>query len=120
MSAIEVQIYLSRAQDFFEAMLLLRDDQQFFSSSALLGIHAAVSYSDALRIGLGDGLLASEDHRTAAASLRRLMKLQRRDIDGVVRFERLIARKGLVAYSNKRLDRSDFEFIFTQAERFAQ
>jgi hypothetical protein len=121
MSAMEVQHYLSRAQDFMEGMLLLREDEQFQSSSALLGIHAAVSYTDALRIGLGDESLVSEDHRTAAAALRKLILNKREsNVDGVTRFEKLVAKKSLIAYGNKRLDRNDFESVYTNAERFAK
>ncbi len=121
MSAMEVQHYLSRAQDFLEGMILLREDEQFRSSSALLGIHSAVSYTDALRIGLGDESLVSEDHRNAADALRRLLQNKREsNVDGVNRFEKLVAKKNLIAYGNKRLDRNDFESVYTNAERFAK
>lgn len=121
MSALVMQLYLSRAQDFLEGMLLLREDEQFRSSCALLGIHAAVSYTDALRIGLGDEFLVSEDHRTAAAALRKLIQGRKEaNVDGVGRFEKLVAKKSLIAYGSKRLDRTDFESVYTNAERFAK
>jgi len=53
MSAIQVEHYLKRAADFSYVVLLLRGDASHRYSSALLAIHSAISYSDALRIGLG-------------------------------------------------------------------
>jgi hypothetical protein len=121
MSAMEVQLYLSRAQDFLEGMILLREDEQFRSSSALLGIHAAVSYTDALRIGLGDATLASDDHRTAEAALRKLIANKSpSSSDGIDRLKKLVKMKSPIAYGKKRLDRSDYETVYTNAERFAK
>jgi len=41
-----------RARDFLKGMDLLKDDLvEFRFSPALLGIHGAISYCDALRIG---------------------------------------------------------------------
>ena len=54
MGAVQVQHYLGRARDFLKGMELLKDDlAEFKHSSALLGIHGAISYCDALRVGLG-------------------------------------------------------------------
>ena len=53
MEAAQVQHFLNRAQDFLQDMQLLREDEAYRNSSALLGIHAAVSYTDALRVGFG-------------------------------------------------------------------
>lgn len=121
MRSVEVQLYRSRAQDFLQGMLLTRGDEQFCNSAALLGIHAAISYADALRIGLGEAALASEDHRTAANALYRLIPANEPSAKGgVKRLMQLIDRKSRVSYGNKRLDRSEFELIYTHAERFAK
>ena len=72
--AVEVQHYLSRARDFFEGMKFLRDDLDAFKfSSALLGIHCAISYCGALRTGMGGTKVSSEDHSSAAKNLKSLL-----------------------------------------------
>lgn len=121
MSAVQVQHFLERAQDFFKGMQLLREDEAYYNSSALLGIHAAVSYSDALRTGLGEEVLVAEDHQTAARALRILLSTRGQELEGGVRhLQALVAKKNAVAYGKRRLAANDYQLIFTQAERFAK
>jgi len=121
MQAVEVEHYIRRATDFLEGMELTRSDLSYWNSSALLAIHSALSYSDALRRGLGDDTLSADDHRQAVASLeRRLIAREVRDRTGLRHLNFLLARKTLVAYGGERLERTDYEALFTRAERFAR
>ena len=120
MGAVEVRLYLDRAQDFLQGMQLLREDKAYRTSSALLGIHSAVAYSDALRAGLGDESMAAEDHQIATKALRRLLSDRTENDSGLRHLESLLSKKHAVAYGNRRLTGNDFELIFTQAERFAK
>jgi hypothetical protein len=121
MAEANVQHYLARGDDFIEGMKELRRKEDYPYSSALLAIHAAVSYCDALRIGLGDRELADDDHGTAARKLRLLLVERRRNLDdsGIKHLEMLTGKKSLVAYGKGRISDTDFENIFTKAERFA-
>ncbi len=120
MVAVQVQHYLGRARDFFKGMDLLKDDLTGYRySSALLGIHSAISYCDALRLGMGSASLSSDDHRSAVGELRTLLasrKFEKRQ--GADRLEKLLRFKGRVAYAS---DGSglDFNQIVQQAARFA-
>jgi len=73
MIALKVQPFIDRARDFLRAMELLMGDPEYKSSSALLGIHCAISCSDDLRTGMGRGDLSSDDHGNAANDLRKLL-----------------------------------------------
>ena len=65
MANAEVQCFLSRARDFLKGMELLKDDlAEYRNSSALLGIHAAISYGDALRVGMGNRKLSSDEQKS--------------------------------------------------------
>jgi hypothetical protein len=121
MQAIHVQHYLTRARDFLKGMDLLRDDlTEFKSSCALLGVHCAISYSDALRIGMGCVDLTSDDHQTAASDLiARLTSRKFEKIQGAVRLARLLARKNRIAYAAASARENEVEDIVKQAERFA-
>lgn len=121
MGAVQVQQYLSRARDFFNGMRLLRDDlSEYKSSSALLGIHSAISYSDALRIGMGCADVSSDDHRSATSDLRIRLASRRFDkMQGTTRLERLISRKNGIAYASEALRENEIEELVKQAERFA-
>ncbi len=121
MQVIQVQHYLNRARDFLKGMDLLRDDlTEYKSSCALLGIHCAISYSDALRTGMGCADLTSDDHKTAASDLTtRLMSRKFQKVQGAARLERLLARKNGIAYAAEQARENEVEEIVKQAERFA-
>ena len=121
MQAVQMQHYIQRATDFLEGMQLTRNDQSYLNSSALLAIHSAVSFTDALRLGLGDQSLASDDHKKAADSLQKMLSTRNTDEQtGLGHLRYLLSRKHLVAYGNRRLERTDYETLFTKAERFAK
>ena len=120
MPAIQVEHYLKRAADFSYVVLLLRGDESHRYSSALLAIHAAISYSDALRVGLGDSRLSADDHQKAADALKDvLFSVDPTDETGLGHLRYLLSSKSLVAYGNQRISAKDFEMVLTKAERFA-
>jgi hypothetical protein len=120
MQAVRVQHYIQRATDFLEGMKLTRTDQSYWNSSALLAIHSAVSYSDALRVGLGDQKLSADDHNKAADALQKMLPSKAtRNQTGLAHFRYLLSKKHLVAYDDHRLEHTDYETLFTRAERFA-
>jgi hypothetical protein len=119
MPAIQVEHYLKRAADFSYVVLVLRGDESHRNSSALLAIHAAISYSDALRAGLGDVKLGVDDHSKAADALKRVLALKVVDDEtGLGHLRYLLSNKSLVAYGDQRINAKDFEMLFTKAERF--
>jgi hypothetical protein len=119
MPAIQVEHYLKRAADFSYVVLVLRGDESHRNSSTLLAIHAAISYSDALRAGLGDVKLGVDDHSKAADALKRVLALKVVDDEtGLGHLRYLLSNKSLVAYGDQRINAKDFEMLFTKAERF--
>ena len=118
---MQVQHYIHRATDFLEGMQLTRTDESYWNSSALLAIHSAVSYSDALCLGLGDQKLSADDHQKSADSLQKLLASKHlEDQAGFKHLRFLLSKKNLVAYGDQRLEHSDYEMLFTKAERFAR
>jgi len=120
MIAMQVQHYLSRARDFLQGVDLLKEDlDEYRFSSALLGVHAAISYCDAMRVGLGSRRLSSDDHRSAAADLKsHLGACKYDDHGGMDRLKRLIGYKSKVAYGPYESG-LDFGKIVQDALRFA-
>lgn len=118
MPAEQVEHYIRRAVDFFQCMQLVRDDVQFRNSSALLAIHSAVSFGDALRLGLGESELSSDDHGNAVESLRQALLSRRCKDDAGLKYLRdLLSRKTQIAYGSKRV--SDYDSFIDKAEKFA-
>jgi hypothetical protein len=121
MQAVHVRHYLNRARDFLKGMDLLKDDPaEFKSSSALLAIHGAISYSDALRIGLGNSNISSEDHQSATQELKQLLTIRKyQKLDGVDKLAKLLGNKSVIAYGSVSVADERFKSIVQQAERFA-
>lgn len=121
MIAMQVQHFLGRARDFLKGMDLLKDDlAEYRSSTALLGIHCAISYSDALRTGMGCTDVSSDNHSSAASDLKsRLASRKFEKMQGAVRFERLLSKKSRIAYASEAAREDEVEDIVKQAERFA-
>ncbi|HEY5328914.1 MAG TPA: hypothetical protein VIJ79_03440 [Acidobacteriaceae bacterium] len=121
MHADRVEHYVRRAADFLEGMELTRSDDFYLNSSALLAIHSAVSFSDALRVGLGGGNLPDTDHNRAADSLQKLLpSIGTVNQSGLAHFRYLLSKKHVVTYGDRRLERTDYEALFIRAERFAR
>lgn len=120
MISVQGQHYLSRARDFLQGVDLLKEDlDEYKYSSALLGIHAAISYCDAMRIGLGSQKLSSEDHLSAVADLKSHLGARRWDADnGTDRLQRLLGVKSKIAYGPYGSG-LDFGRIVQDAIRFA-
>jgi hypothetical protein len=98
----------------------LKGDDSYANSASLLAIHSAISYADALRVGLGDLRLASEDHRSSVESLQRLLAERRfEDMSGIKNLRDLVSRKSQVAYGDERLNFRASALLATKAERFA-
>jgi hypothetical protein len=121
MIAVEVQHYLGRARDFLKGMALLRDDLGTYkASSALLGIHSAISYSDALRTGMGCDDVSLDNHLGAANDLKaRLASRKFENFQATRRLGRLLSSKNRVSYAAMAPRESEIEDILKQAERFA-
>jgi hypothetical protein len=121
MPAIEVQHFLGRARDFLDGMKLLSDDlTEYRYSSALLAIHSAISYCDALRSGLGGVKLSLDNHLSAVGELRTLLADRKYDKpQGADRLERLLSKKSKIAYAADEATKNEIDDIVLQAERFA-
>jgi hypothetical protein len=121
MQAMQVQHYIRRATDFLEGMKLTRTEESYWNSSALLAIHSAVSYCDALRAGLGEQRLPADDHKKASYALQKILPSKApEDQTGLAHLRSLLSKKHLVTYGDHRLEHTDYETLFTKAERFAQ
>ncbi len=104
-----------------EAFIVKDELIQFKYSPALLGIHGAISYSDALRIGLGSESLSSDDHRYAAIDLKALLSTRKYpDQQGAEKLKKLLGKtRTKIAYLPEPLDEDYMKQIVQQAERFA-
>jgi hypothetical protein len=122
MHAVQVQAYLARANDFFNCMKFFADarDPEFRYSSVLLAIHSAISYGDALCVGLGKTETSSQDHKLRVFALRKLLNERKyKTQQGLKHFENLLRDKTDVAYSWKNITEKQAIAMVDQAHKFS-
>ncbi|MDE2009983.1 MAG: hypothetical protein KGJ09_07900 [Candidatus Omnitrophica bacterium] len=109
--------HLNKATDFYQGMKLSQE-QGLWHSTGLNAVHCAISLSDALAIYFLAKRFSGEDHRQASDLLSRI------PADNVVQqgrnFEKIIAKKHMIAYEGREFRPSEAAEIAQQAERFYQ
>ncbi len=136
MIEIDVQRFLRRVKDFEYSMKLCNDansmaevefpatdkfrSNESLQSAALLGIHAAISYADALRIGLSDAAISADNHQEAVGRLNQaLVDKKVKDLSGVQRFSALVGKKSDIAYGKKRTKEKELKMIIESSQTFS-
>lgn len=120
MSAIEVRNYLAKADDFLDGMKFFADSAEHRVSMALLAVHSAISYGDALWIALGNENKAATSHSSRKSELEKLLKqLGYKQIRGLKHLDSLIGNKTRIAYSPDLLTEKTAVEVSVHAQRFA-
>ncbi|HZB87951.1 MAG TPA: hypothetical protein VE291_04775 [Terracidiphilus sp.] len=119
MGTADLGTYHRRAVQLADAMKLCQDDLPAYASAAgLLAVHSAISYSDAVLIGLGGKRPRGEDHRQAAAALKRACTQTRIDQRGIRHLETLLSAKAEIAYGERETTQDRIKALCITAERF--
>lgn len=119
MGQVDFSTYHQRAKQLADAMRLCWDDlTAYATAAALLAVHSAISYNDAVLIGLGHKRPRGENHRDAIAALARACTHAGIDQRGVTHLERLLGAKTEVSYGERRVDDQRIMALCVAAERF--
>ena len=120
MSAIEVRSYLAKAEDFLDGMKFFAGSADHRVSMALLAVHSAISYGDALWVGLGNENKATASHINRKIELEKLLnQIGYKDIQGLKHLDSLIGNKTKIAYSADLLTEKTVTDMAIHAQRFA-
>jgi hypothetical protein len=112
-------VYYRRAAQLASAMRLCKDDlSAYASAAALLAVHSAISYSDALLIGLIGKRPHGEDHRQAVVALKRACVGAKIDQRGISHLQVLLSVKTDISYGDQLIDNVRIEALCNTAERF--
>jgi hypothetical protein len=112
-------VYYHRATQLANAMKLCRDGlSAYASAAALLAVHSAISYSDAVLLGLDSKRPRGENHQEAVTALKRACSRARVDHQGIGHLQKLLSVKTDVSYGEKRVDDEKVEALCIAAERF--
>jgi hypothetical protein len=120
MDEIRIRIHHDRALQLADAMKLCHDDMAAYSSAvALLAVHSAISYNDAVLIRLTGQRSRSQDHRQAIVAIRKACRTRRNiQSDAIKHLDKLLDAKNDVTYGDKNVDSQKIEFLYIAAERF--
>jgi hypothetical protein len=112
-------VYHRRATQLADAMKLCQDDlSAYASAAALLAVHSAISYSDAVLIGLGGARPRGENHREAITALKRACTGAGVDLRGIVHLRKLLGSKTDISYGEQQVDNERIAALCIAAERF--
>jgi hypothetical protein len=112
-------VYYRRAAQLASAMRLCRDDlSAYASAAALLAVHSAISYSDAVLIGLIGKRPRGEDHRQAGIVLKHACARARIDQRGISHLQALLSVKTAISYGDQLIDNERIEALCNTAARF--
>jgi len=112
-------VFYRRATQLADAMRLCQDDLSAYgSAAALLAVHSAISYSDAVLIGLIGKRPRGEDHRQAVVALKRACTGAKIDERGIAHLQTLLSVKTDISYGDQLVDNEKIEALCDTAERF--
>jgi len=112
-------VYYRRATQLADAMKLCEGELSVYASAAaLLAVHSAISYNDAILIGLGGTRPRGENHQEAITALKRACTGARIECQGIAHLQRLLGAKTDVSYGEKQVDNERIEALCIAAERF--
>jgi hypothetical protein len=120
MDEIRIRIHHDRALQLANAMKLCHDDMAAYGSAvALLAVHSAISYNDAVLIRLTGQRSRSQNHRLAIVAIRKACKKKRNiQTEAIKHLDKLVGAKNDVAYGDEEVDSQKIEFLYVAAERF--
>lgn len=110
----DARLYLQKAEEFLASMELALDAGHW-DAGGLAAIHAGISAADAVLSYRGGVRSASQDHRVAADLL--VQVLGPVGNDGAKHLRRLVQKKTLVAYEQRRLTQSEALDLAEHARR---
>lgn len=103
------------------AMRLCAEDCSSYASAvALLAVHSAISYNDALCIRLTGGRPKGEDHKDAVRSIKKACERAKIEPAGLRHLEKLLSAKTDISYGDRAVNTERAQILSTTAERFVR
>jgi|ERR1019366_2999216 hypothetical protein len=119
MAEISVGVYRSRALQLAKAMNLCWSDlSSYAAAAALLAVHSAISYNDALLIKLTGRRPRSRDHKQAVKAIIRACEKAEIPRAGIQHLDQLVNAKTEVSYGEKEVDDERVRILCVAAEQF--
>jgi hypothetical protein len=119
MAEISIGVYHSRALQLANAMELCHDGMSAYASAvAILAVHSAISYNDAVLLKLTGQRSRGEDHKQAVTAITKVCRKAKIETNGLRHLNKLIAVKTDVSYSDQEVSNEKAEILYETARRF--
>ena len=112
------EVYYERGQQLSYARELMNETKETVSALALVSIHSAISFNDALLIRLSGEPSRNEDHAAAARATERQCQSKKLETKGLKHLKLLIANKTLYSYGDKAITADQAQAASIAADRF--
>jgi hypothetical protein len=102
-----------------DAMNLCHDGMENYASAvALLAVHSAISFGDAVLISLTGQRSRSQAHAQAVTAISKACKKANIQTDGIRHLEKLVSAKTGISYGDKEVDERTIQVLYLAAGRF--
>jgi len=112
------EIFYLRGQQLSYARKVMDGEPKTISALALVSIHSAIAYNDALHIRLTGKRPKGDDHKTAAISTEKSCRVRKLNTAGIVHLKTLIEKKTAYSYGNSAVTSEQAQAVSIKAERF--
>jgi hypothetical protein len=111
-------VFYERGQQLSLARAVMDNDKDTISALALVSIHSAIAFNDALHIRLTGKRSKSENHNTAADATARQCRSRNLNVNGITQLKRLISNKTPYSYGDRKVTPEQAQAASVAAERF--
>lgn len=91
---------------------------EYWNAAALLVVHAAIAYTDAVTIKVGGIKSRGEDHMAAADLLEETVVLDERGKKAIKHLVHIIEQKNLASYGGESYQKEDVEKLWKTLDRY--
>jgi len=113
-----LNVYRRRGQQMADAMRLCREDSAYAAATALLAVHSAIAYNDAVQAKLAGKVTQAKNHKATVAATRKACREARLPDQGLRHLHKLIGFKSDISYGDRNVEAQLSQELSMDAERF--
>lgn len=118
MRASMTEVFQERARHLSNARQLVAGDSSYTSALALLAVHSAISWNDAVLVKLRGKPSSSQNHKDAVRATEQACRRLKVDERGITPLRKLLSEKSRVSYGGQRTTEDAALALAVLADRF--
>jgi hypothetical protein len=110
--------FLARAQQLADTRELVRAEPAYAAATALLSVHCAIAFSDAVLMTLEGKRCKAEDHKASISLVERACRAKHLDVGGLTQLRALLTAKTDISYGDQTVTFERAVTLAVASERF--